>query len=136
MGLFLTQKRVFGGQKWTKSRFWPRKSIQHPKLRGKAPLVCLWVFPINIGVSWQHLARFFQGTNTNFSVCYIIFLQNIGHGQHVERKKFLKKLHLGVPKILQKWRFFGLKRSFCKLWAIFGTPKSASNSKKFSEALF
>ena len=49
----------FGCQKWTKSRFWPRNRIQHPKLRGKAPLICLWVFPWNIGVSWQHLARFF-----------------------------------------------------------------------------
>ena len=37
-----------------------------------------------------------------FSVCSIIFLENIGHDEYVERKKNVKKLCLGVAKILQK----------------------------------
>ena len=96
----------------------------------------LWELPLYLLTLSLTTLDQISGYQYYFSVCYIIFLQNIGHGQHVERKIFLKKLHLGVAKILQKWRFFGLKSSFCKLWAIFATPKSASNSKKISEVLF
>ena len=56
----MTQKGVLGGQKWTKSSFWARNRVPQPKLHGKTPLIRLWVFPYNIGVSWQQLDMSFE----------------------------------------------------------------------------
>ena len=65
---------------------------------------------------------FIEGTNNNFSVCSIIFLENIGHDEYVERNKKCEKVIFRGGENPSKMTIFWPKKQIFKTLSHFRHP--------------